>query len=155
MSLINGASALADAQLVIVVDAKRELAIRVQNLDTLPTTSAFIDALVQLVKRYPQSRIRILYSELGLALENGHAVIALRRRLPSSVFLRQCDERDTKDSRQWWLGDRFGLLLQADANRPQANLDSFAKALGPQYDDIFEDAWQRAREDLRLREIFI
>lgn len=155
MSLINGASALADAQLAITVAAKRELAIRVQQLDYLPENTAFTDALLQLVKRYPQSRIRILYSELGLALENGHGIIGLRRRLPSSIFLRQCDERDANDSRQWWLGDRFALLLQADASRPQANLDTFAKAAGPQYLDLFEDAWQRSREDVRLREIFL
>lgn len=155
MSLVTGASELAQAQLAIVAEARRELAIRVQQLDHLPSTQELTDALLQLVKRYAQSRIRILYSDLGLALENGHGIIALRRRLPSSLLLRQCDERDASDSRQWWLGDRFALLLQPDASRPQANLDLFAKSLGPSHLDAFDDAWQRSREDVRLREIFL
>ena len=155
MSLVTGADELAQAHLAIVSDAQRELAIRVQRLDSLPVSQEFSAALLQLVKRYAQSRVRILYSDLGLALENGHSIIALRRRLPSSLLLRQCDERDASDSRQWWLADRFALLLQADVKRPQANLDLFAKSLGPRHFDAFEDAWQRSREDVRLREIFL
>jgi hypothetical protein len=155
MTQVRGMQALVDAQLALVESCHRELAIRANQLPSLPQSTDFIDALMRLVKNYRSSRIRVLYNDPGEALEQGHLLILLRRRLTSHVFLRQCDECDTGSNNQWWVGDRFALLTQADEAKPLANLDLFAKAQGPAHLETFEEAWQRGKEDPRLKEIFI
>lgn len=155
MSRIEGGEALAAAQLEIAALARRHLLIRATSLDSLPRTPAFLDALVAIAKRHPQSRIRILYSTLAGALETGHPLIGLARRLSSSLFLRQCDERDAAGRDQWWLADRFALLTLPEETRAAGVLDTNAKAQGPRHQEAFEECWERGREDVSLRDIFI
>lgn len=155
MSHADKTESLGNMQLALIALAKRELAIRVTRLDSLPETDAFQTALLNLIKRYPRSRIRVLYSELGSALESGHLVVGLTRRLSSSIFLRQAADWDITNNAQWWLADRFGLLTQQDESKPQASLDEFAKTAGPKHHNEFEMAWNRGTSDPHLRELFV
>lgn len=155
MSRISGIEAVAKAQLELLADSRRELAIRADNLSNLPHSDELADALVRLIKGYKQSRVRVLYNQLGDALDNGHLLIQLRRRLPSYVALRQADERDQGSKAQWWLGDRFQLLTLDDETKPQALLDLFAKAQGPAHLEQFEREWNSASEDPHVREVLI
>lgn len=155
MSRIEGSDALNTAKLEVAAVARRELLIRVASLDMLPRSQSFLEALVNLAKVLPQSRTRVLYNSLDAALETGHPLIGLRRRLSSSFFLQQCDERDATSRVQWWLADRFTLLHIPDETRPIGMLDTDAKAQGPRHQEEFEDAWQRSHEDPQLRDIFI
>ncbi len=157
MKRISGAEPLLAGKKAVIEASRRELAVFLADLSQFPQDTEVKSALLALIRHYPKSRVRVLYNDLGNALEDGHLLIGLRRRLPTHVALRQCDDRDAADHalKQWWLGDRFHLFHQPDIRRPTAMLDHFAKSAGPQFLTLFDAIWLRASEDSCVREVFL
>lgn len=155
MSGIDSKETLLEAQLKVIAESQRDLTIRASSLVSLPQSDDIYSALLGLIKGYKNARIRVLYDSLDNALERQHLFIQLRRRTASFVFLRQASEFDRGKKEQIWLGDRYAYLHQPDESKPTATLDLFAKSKGPNFFDNFNEAWERGKEDVSLREVLI
>lgn len=75
-------------------------------------------ALVKLARRGRNTRIRILLAEFRPALESGHRLLALSRRLSTAISLRVLPEHSEWNGETVVVCDRSrGLLLKLDEHR--------------------------------------
>lgn len=155
MNPISSKQALDTAQINVIANSRRSLAIRTPSLALLPQSDELYSTLITLIKGYKNCRIRVLYDALDNALEQQHLFIQLRRKTATFVQLRQASEFDRGQKEQVWLGDRHVFLHQPDTTRPTATLDLFAKSKGPNFLERFNAAWERGKEDVSLREVLI
>jgi predicted GNAT family N-acyltransferase len=142
---------LASAATALCASASRYLCIQSPALDHRVFDQApLVDAVSALARSGRQSEVRVLVADTRPLLQRGHRLLALARRLPTSISIRRLAEHPDWNGETVVIRDRDGLLLQPEAQqRGIYDPDSRARVKG--HLELFNDLWRLGSEDAELR----
>jgi predicted GNAT family N-acyltransferase len=108
--------------------------------------------LSQLARNHRSASIRLLVINSKQLTGQLHKLIALYRRLPTSIQLRVVAEENSELINEGFMvSDRSGVLVFTLDNSQSAWADFNNRPLANQYTELFERYWQSAEEDPNLR----
>lgn len=154
--MLEGKPDLAAAVVELCAHARRELSIFAQDLDPEVFESAELtDNLSRFARRNEQAMVRILVHDVTRMVRDGHQLLELSRRLPSSILIRVVhpDMRDRTEN--FVLADRTGLMVQPQYDVERGFLNLNDAPLARQYDDVFVRLFDRSLADPNLRRLNI
>ena len=134
-------------------DARYELCIYSRDLDLdLFDVTASLDAIKRVALSGRSARVRAIVQDPRKALADGHRLIALAQRLPSTLELRTpVDERDLQYPSAFLINDRRGYFFRTLASRFEGEGSTYDAGRHAQLRALFEQVWERSTpsEDLR------
>jgi GNAT superfamily N-acetyltransferase len=137
--------ALAQAMLQVVTETRRELCIYSRDLDpAVLNTNVLLDALRALCLR-PGAHIRVLVQDTSRAVKDGHRLIELARRLPSSIEFRCPQAEDLQYIGAFVVNDNFGFLARSFGDRFECEGDLYHIAEQAKLKRYFSEVWERSR----------
>lgn len=147
---------LQQAAIALLAQAKRDVFImtpdleheRFDNDDFCESLSAFARS-----SRYTQTKILIANPQL--AIEDGHRVIKLMRRISSLIEIKQLHEHDIEHSQAMMIADNIGLLRCTNRDPWQGSLLPKGTPYAQQMRDYFVECWERADDIKDFRELKI
>lgn len=149
---IEDAAALAQASLAILQQARYRLVLQWPSL--LPGSFDGVEALAQfrrLATSGRQAQLRLLLNDPLRGLREGHRLVALIQRLPSSIEVRTPAEPGERlDPSGLLLDDTGGYLALPDAEQLAGHTVLADRGGHAVLLQRFEERWQRAR---RAREL--
>lgn len=152
--MLEGEVALAEAILELCQRARREVLIFAQDLEPkLFDSIELSEALSLFARRNEQTKVRILVHDITRMVRDGHRLLNLSRRLPSSISIRLVHPDMQDRSENMVLADRTGLVVQPkfDTERGFANHND--APLTRQYADVFDRLYDRSLTDPNLRQM--
>ena len=99
----------------------------------------------------PPSTVRILVSDWRPMVQRGHRLLALARRLPSSVRLQQLTEHPDWKGETLLIRDRSGLLWQPGESDKSGFWQPDSAAEVRPYLDRFEELWRHSATHVEFR----
>src|SRR5690606_16738997 len=150
------ASSLHDVRellLAVLHDARHELMVLGRDLDPLlPAQPEAMEQLRRLACSGPRARLRFLVQEPDAVLREGHPLIGLGQRLPSSIaFRHQVEDPDLQYPSAFVLNDRGGYLFRPLASRFEATANRYGPARHRQLRDYFSQVWERSETTAAFR----
>ncbi|MDO8861868.1 GNAT family N-acetyltransferase [Haliea sp. E1-2-M8] len=138
----------------LTADASREICILSPDLDHRAFDHRdLVDALSALARRSRQSRVRILVSGYRPMVQRGHRLLALARRLPSSILLQQLDEHPDWKGETLVLKDRSGVLCKPAEADKAAFCEPDSRARTERYLELFEELWRHSAQHIEFRSV--
>jgi predicted GNAT family N-acyltransferase len=135
-------------------EASREICILSHDLDhRVFDDSDLATALSALARRAPQSRVRILVSDYRPMIQRGHRLLALARRLPSSILLQQLDEHPDWNGETLVLTDRSGVLCKPADSGLAAFCEPDSRARAERYRELFDELWRHSGPHVEFRSV--
>ncbi|MFT4826428.1 MAG: hypothetical protein ACJAUG_001999 [Halioglobus sp.] len=110
------------------------------------------DALAALARSGSNSRVDILISDSRPIIQNGHRLLNLARRLPSSVSIRKLADHPEMTGETVVLRDLNGILFMP-GDEGLGFYDPDSRASTQPFIDKFEPLWQRAQPDPEFRRL--
>lgn len=137
---------LADARLRLLRGARHRVAIYQPALTgDAYAGAAELDELRRLAASGRGAEIRILVHDAGAALRDGHRLVSLAQRLPSSVLVREpVEELDLAYGSAYLLTDAGGYLFLPEADRPKGRASTGDRAGQAPLLRHFDEVWERA-----------
>jgi len=114
-------------------------------------------SIFSLVRRHPNTLIRILAQDTKRAVQNGHGLIRLAQSLTSSVMIHN-PSHDHKDVLlNFMLADRIGYLYRPASTRINyhATFNFYAPRRTAELTNFFNDMWQQSTPDTQTRRIYV
>ena len=141
----------------LLADAKHELAICTRDLDpNLLDLAGPLEAIKRIALSGRHARVRILLQEPRKAVADGHRLIALAQRLPSSIEIRTpVEEHDLQYPAAFLVNDRRGYLFRPLGNRPDGEGSTYAPGRHAQLLSLFDQVWERSTPSEELRPLSI
>lgn len=138
----------------LAAQASREICILSPDLDhRVFDDRDLVDALSALARRSRQSRVRILVSNYRPMIQRGHRLLALARRLPSSILLQQLDEHPDWKGETLVIKDRSGVLYKpADADKA-AFCEPDSRARTERHLELFNELWRHSAPHIEFRSV--
>ena len=134
--------------------ATREICILSPQLDhAVFDRPDLVDALGELVRSARQTRVRVLISDSRGLMARGHRLLALARRLPSSVLIRQLSEHPDWKGQTVVLRDRDGLLFKPGDSDHNGFYEPSSPSSTRQHLEQFEELWRNSVQDIELRSL--
>ncbi|MEE4381630.1 MAG: GNAT family N-acetyltransferase [Pseudomonadales bacterium] len=151
--MLEGEGDVRSALLDLVRHARHELLLFSPDLDPLLFGDGeLVEAVSAFARRHPRARMEILVHDVRRMVRDGHRLLTLVRRLPSSLRIRVVDPdmQDREDS--FLLGDRTGLVVLPRATIAEGFANANDAPLARQYADTFRQLADRAtgHPDLRV-----
>jgi GNAT superfamily N-acetyltransferase len=147
-SMIIGGKTSADARgasLQIFASAQRDLICYTRDLDpAVLNTSSVLEVLRSIALR-TNARLRFLVQHTDRALRDGHRLLELSRRLPSSFDFRCVQAEDLQFASAFIVNDSFGFLTRALADRFDCEGDLYNIAEANRLRRYFDEVWERSR----------
>jgi GNAT superfamily N-acetyltransferase len=145
--------ALAEAMLHVVHETRRELCIYSRDLDPVVlNTNVLLEALRTLCLR-PGAHIRLLVQDTSRAIKDGHRLIELARRLPSSIEFRCPQAEDLQYIGAFVVNDNFGFLARSFGDRFECEGDLYHVAEQARLKRYFSEVWERSRPATEFRRL--
>ena len=143
---IDGREAWATARLQLLAATRHQLAL---HLPLLARDDYGNDAELAELKRIATSGrradIRILLHDPASALHDGHRLIGLFQRLPSTIAIRTpVEDADRQNASAWLLNDTGGYLYLPDASQPQGRMALADRPAQAPLQRQFDEIWERA-----------
>ncbi len=142
----------ADLAAELCAGARRSLCLQAPALDhRVFDRPALLDAVSALARDGRQTGIRILVADVRPLIQRGHRLLALARRLPSSVQIRRLSEHPEWNGETVLIRDRDGLLLLPAGDsgrgiyRPEDRPAATARL------ELFDELWRAGAADPELR----
>ena len=144
---------LAELSLKLCGSASRNIRIVSSQLDHQIFDSAeMVDVLSALARRDRNSFVHILISDSRPIVNDGHRLLNLARRLPSSVIIRKLANHAEMTGDTIIIRDLDGVVfMPADGGPGFYEPDSRSSA--QQFIDKFEPLWQRSVQDPEFRRL--
>lgn len=150
-------AALSAAVLQLIAESRADFAIYTRDLDPhILNTSATIEALRTLALRPSNSvagQIRILVQNTQRAVNDGHRLIELSRRLPDAFSFRCPVAEDLQYTGAFFLNDRFGYIERRFGDRFEFVGDQYGIAEHGRFKRYFDEVWERAAPASELRRL--
>lgn len=144
---LDGPDQFERATLVLVGQARRELCIVSPDFEPERlNTVAFASALSGFARRSRYAEARILIGDPTVAVRWGHKVVALARRMPSRLRIRQLDEDDVDTREAWMVADDIALLRREGSDGFNGSLSARAIPHAQRATLRFTEWWERSRE---------
>ncbi len=152
--MLEGKPDLADAIGALCAHARREVSIFAQDLDPDLFGSAELAAILsRFARRNEQATVRILVHDITRMVRDGHQLLELSRRLPSSLLIRVVHPDMRNRSENFVLADRTGLVVQPQHDVERGFLNLNDAPLTRQYGDVFVRLFDRSLTDPNLRQL--
>jgi predicted GNAT family N-acyltransferase len=150
----NREQALA-AIVALLGDASHALSIYTRDLDpALFDVPATLEALKRIALSGRRAQIRIIVHDPRKPLADGHRLIALAQRLPSTISLRTpVDERDLQYPAAFLINDRRGYLFRPLGSRLEGEGSTYAPGRHAQLRGLFNEIWERCAPSTELRQL--
>ncbi|HEX4870375.1 MAG TPA: hypothetical protein VFV15_06615 [Moraxellaceae bacterium] len=153
---LDGAGDFARATAALLAQARRE--VQILSPDFEPerfNTADFADQLSAFARRSRYADARILIGDPTIAIRWGHKVVALARRMPTRLRIRQLDEDDYDPQEAWIVADDIALLRRDGMDGYQGSLAARAIPHAQRASSRFAELWERSREiqDFRVLDI--
>jgi len=143
----------ADLVIALCESASRDIRIMAPHLDPVVfDSSELADTISSLARRDSHSRIRILIKDARYIVQQGHRLLNLARRLPSSVSIRKLERHPAMSEETLVLRDLDGTLfmpLEDGAGIYEPGSRAFAQPKIEQFDRL----WEQAVEDPNVRRL--
>lgn len=155
---INTVEENKNAAIALTTQARHSIDIFTQDMDAaLYDNEIFEQSIFKLAKRHPNTKIRILAQDTGIAVRNGHHLIRLAQQLTSSVFINN-PSREYKDEKCAFLVvDKIGMLYRTTASH--RNYKASINFMDPQrtgkLTDFFNEVWEHSTPDIQTRRIYM
>ena len=147
---------LQQAAIALLAQAKREVFIMTPDLEHERfDNDAFCEALSAFARSSRYTQTKILIANPQLAIEDGHRVIKLIRRISSLIEIRQLHEHDIEHNQAMLIADSMGLLRCTNRDPWQGSLLPKGTPYAQQMRDYFVECWERADEINDFRELKI
>ena len=142
--------------LALLQQAQRSLCIYTPDLERwLYHHSSVQQACTQFLLANPKNRLRILVNDPSNAVKDGHRLLQLSRRLPSSLHIRKLNPSYSNDEVAYLLADTNGLLMRPKLEQ----LAGYALYNDPGQVRVlqnkFDQAWDVSVTDLDLRSLLV
>ena len=136
--------------------AQQDVVIFSHSLDgQLYDTTEFIEALRQLALNNKHSQSRILIQEMDFLVKNGHRIIELARRLPTSIEIRKVNHQFDHINTSYAIVDRKGIVLRNDAYRYDAKVDFHDPRLAKDLLKQFNEMWEQSEPSMEMQRLHI
>ena len=139
----------------LLADAGHEVAIYTRDLDAaLFDVPATLEAIKRIALSGLGAQIRILVHDARKPLADGHRLITLAQRLPSTIAIRTpVDERDLQYPCAFVLNDRSGYFMRVLASRLEGEGSTYAPGRHAQLRGLFDQVWERSIPSEELRSL--
>ena len=153
---LDGIDDFRRAQVVLLRQVRRELFIVTPDFEPERYNQAdFSEALSAFVRRQRQADARILLGDPTIAVRWGHKIVALARRLPTRLRIRQLHEEDFDPEEAWMVADDIGLLRRDGSEGFKGMLASKAIPQAQRATLRFNELWERSRDIPDFRQLHI
>ena len=115
----------------------------------------FVDALSAFARRSRYTDARILVGDPAIAVRWGHKVVALARRLPTRLRIRQLHEDDVDATEALIVADDIGLLRREGREGLKGSLVARAIPHAQRASNRFTEMWERSQEVADFRNLDI
>ena len=136
----------------LVSNAHRRIMLFSPYLDqTLFSNQNFVDAVSKLVRNSARSEVKILLHSSKPALERGHKLLELSRRLDEKIKVRLHPEELSQDTSSFVIADTESYWLLPNWDQHHGICDSHDPVTTARMTDAFDQAWQKSQADPELR----
>ena len=141
--------------LQLIAAARREVCIYTRDLDpSLFDTEPMLDALKHLAIAGRGASVRVIVQEPRLPAQRGHRLIALAQRLTSVfAFRTPVQEQDLQYPSAFVLNDVRGYYFRTLGNRFEGEAVNYAPGKHAQYQELFDQVWERSEPSDELRQL--
>jgi hypothetical protein len=140
----------------MVSQANRSLDLLTADLEpALYDQPAFLEACKRLALKSKIARIRILLQDNSLVRQQGHRLIELIQRLPSSIELRKPDRAFREHPENFLLVDDCGYLHRRLLGRYQVTACCNDRLQVSRFEDLFTQAWEAGEPDRELARLHL
>jgi len=147
---------LQQAAIALLAQAQREILLLSPDLEHERFDNpAFVEALSAFARSSRYTKTQILIAEPRLAIEDGHRLVKLMRRLSSLIEIRQLHENDIEHCEAILVADNIGLLRCTNRDPWQGSLLPKGTPYAQQKRERFVEYWERAHEISDFRELKI
>lgn len=147
---------LQQAAIALLAQAKRDVFIMTPDLEHERfDNDDFCEALSAFARSSRYTQTKILIANPQLAIEDGHRVIKLMRRISSLIEIKQLHEHDIEHSQAMMIADNIGLLRCTNRDPWQGSLLPKGTPYAQQMRDYFVECWERADDIKDFRELKI
>ncbi|HNP01396.1 MAG TPA: hypothetical protein PKN43_01295 [Agitococcus sp.] len=144
------------AAIALLAEAQREILIVSPDLEHERfDNEAFCEALSAFARSSRYTSTKILIADPQLAIEDGHRVIKLMRRISSLIEIRQLHEHDIEHAEAVMIADSIGLLRCINRDPWQGSLLPKGTPYAQQMRERFMEWWERGAEISDFRELKI
>lgn len=151
---LNHLAMLQQAAIALLAQAQREILIVSPDLEHARfDNEAFCEALSAFARSSRYTITRILIAAPQLAIEDGHRVVKLMRRLSSLIEIRQLHEQDIEHCESVIIADNMGLLRCVNRDPWQGSLLPKGTPYAQQKRERFMEWWERGQEISDFREL--
>ena len=145
-----------DVLLDMIKQSHHDVIIFSHSLDgQLYDTSEFAENLRQLSLDNKHSKIRVLIQELDFIIKNGHRLVELARRLPTSIEIRKANSRFENVNSNFAIIDHQGVILRNDAYRYDAKVDYHDPRLAKELTKQFNEMWDHSEPSMEMQRLHI
>ena len=135
----------------MVAQAHRSLSLISPDLEPVIYDQApFISAVKQLALQSRVAQIRILVQDNSQLRQQGHRLIDLAQRLPSTIEIRKPDKEYPGLAESFLLVDDSGYTRHKLGGRFEATACFNDRLQVSQLEDVFSEAWERGEPDIEL-----
>lgn len=113
------------------------------------------DIFSSLARRNKYTRIEIMLYDSHRVVKNGHALLDICRRLPSSIAMRLVHPELRSSNHEYVLVDESGLIYRQDAEQYEGYANFRDKTEANRLRRQFRGAWESGLQDPNLRQIKI
>lgn len=136
--------------------AQRSLLLHTVDLEPpVFDTEAFLEAVSRLGRAHGKAHVHILIEDSRHAVQQGHRLIELSRRLPSALQFRRpaAEYRDFHQS--FLLADDSGYLHRPHAGRYEGTGNFHDPARVADWKKYFLEVWERSEPDTEIRRLHL
>jgi predicted GNAT family N-acyltransferase len=139
----------------LLADARYEIAIYTRDLDPdLFDVPATLEAIKRIALSGRHAQVRIIVQEPRRPLADGHRLITLAQRLPSTIAIRTpVDEHDLKYPSAFLINDHRGYFFRVLGTRLEGDGSTYAPGRHSQLRELFDQAWERSTPSEELRQL--
>ena len=143
-----------DLAVELCSSAAREICILSPRLDhQVFDRTELVDAIGVLIRSSRQTRVRILVADSRALVSQGHRLLMLARRLPSSVHLQKQVDHPQWKGETIVICDRDGVLYKPGDSDHNGFYEPSSRASTQRHLELFEELWRHSSQDVELRSL--
>lgn len=114
-----------------------------------------VTALSAVARSSRQTEVRILISDSRKIVANGHRLLQLARRLPSTVHLQKLAQHPDWNGETIVIRDRNGVLYKPGGSDHQGFYEPDSRSSTLRHIELFEELWRYSIKDTELRTLHL
>jgi hypothetical protein len=112
-------------------------------------------AISALARQSRQTQVRILIADSRSIVARGHRLLALARRIPSSVQVRRIRDHPDWNGQTVVIRDRDGVLYKPGDSTHDGFYEPDSRASTERHLELFDELWRYSEEDPELRTLSV